>query len=171
MTTNSSLIEIKCCHVCAILITQLFLNLIWSRKVNNSFNKALFSCSTSLQYILLASKLHFTFTSAVGKIHLSFHLRMVPQIMLKISSLQRKIPWTIFSLNNFEGQRFCLWGYWHLCFGLLVIFALGFKARVDPSLACFLAFLQWIPQIHLWCDTCWPLGCQHGNQRTCRSCI
>ena len=41
---------------------------------------------------------------------------------------------------------------------------LSFKARVDPSLACFLACVQWIPEIHLWCDTCWPLGSQHGSQ-------
>ena len=40
------------------------------------------------------------------------------------------------------------------CFGLLVMSALGFKARVDPSLAFFLMCMQWIPQIHPWCDTC-----------------
>ena len=32
---------------------------------------------------------------------------------------------------------------------------LGFIARMDP-LSC----MQWIPQIHLWCDTCWPLARQ-----------
>ena len=31
-----------------------------------------------------------------------------------------------------------------------------------PSLLCFIACMQWIPQIYLWCDTCWPLGGQHG---------
>ena len=25
------------------------------------------------------------------------------------------------------------------------------------SLACFVVCVQWNPQIHLWCDTCWPL--------------
>ena len=36
--------------------------------------------------------------------------------------------------------------------------ALGFKVRV-PWLSRLCAFprVQWIPQIHLWCDTCWPL--------------
>ena len=29
--------------------------------------------------------------------------------------------------------------------------ALVFKARVDPLVACF---IEWIPQLHLWCDTC-----------------
>ena len=32
-----------------------------------------------------------------------------------------------------------LWGHLYPCFGLLVMSALGFKARVDPSLVCFLA--------------------------------
>ena len=47
------------------------------------------------------------------------------------------------------------------CFGLLVTSALGFKARVD--IACTLACLGAIPQIHLWCDTCRPLDGQHGG--------
>ena len=34
--------------------------------------------------------------------------------------------------------------------------ALCFKARVDPSRVWFVACMQFIPQIHLWCDTCWP---------------
>ena len=28
---------------------------------------------------------------------------------------------------------------------------------MDPLLVWFVAWVQWIPQIHLWCDTCWPL--------------
>ena len=32
----------------------------------------------------------------------------------------------------------------------------GFEARVDPLLTCF---VQCIPQIRVWCDICWPLGC------------
>ena len=49
-----------------------------------------------------------------------------------------------------------LWDHWYPCFGLLEMFAMGFT--------CMLHLLQWIPQIHLWCDTCWPLGSQHGRQ-------
>ena len=33
-----------------------------------------------------------------------------------------------------------------------------------PLLACFIAYIQWISQIHLWCDTCWPLGSQPSSQ-------
>ena len=33
----------------------------------------------------------------------------------------------------------------------------GFQSQGGPSLVCFLICMQWIPQIHLWCDTCWPL--------------
>ena len=68
------------------------------------------------------------------------------------------------------------------CFGLLVTSTLSFKARVDTSLPCFLACMQWIPQIHLWCNTCQPLdgqcdsrlhsltevGCQ-GSEETSRT--
>ena len=32
-----------------------------------------------------------------------------------------------------------LWGHWYPCFGLLMMSALGFKARVDFLLVCFLA--------------------------------
>ena len=35
---------------------------------------------------------------------------------------------------------------WGPCFGLLVIFALDFKSRVDPSLAYFVTCIQWLPQ-------------------------
>ena len=31
--------------------------------------------------------------------------------------------------------------------------ALGFKDRVDPSLVCFVTYMPWIPQIHLWYNT------------------
>ena len=66
------------------------------------------------------------------------------------------IPWyfnqRIIFFNIFEGHQSFLW------FGLLVISALGFKTREDSSLACFVACVQWIPEIHLWCDACWSLG-------------
>ena len=70
----------------------------------------------------------------------------------------------------FLGEQSFLWGCWYPCFGLLVMSAMGFKAREDPFLACFR--LQWIPRIHLWCDSCWPFGGQHGSPavfhpRTC----
>ena len=55
---------------------------------------------------------------------------------------------------------------WCLCFGLLVIYALGYKARVDHSIAYFLTCVQWIYQIHLWCDIWWHLDNQRGSQAT-----
>ena len=33
-----------------------------------------------------------------------------------------------------------------------------------PSLACFLVCAQQIPQIYLWCNTCWLYRGQHGSQ-------
>ena len=57
-----------------------------------------------------------------------------------------------------------LWGHWYPIFGLLVTSDLCFKAKVDSLLACIIACSQWIPQIHLWCNTCQPLDGQHGSQ-------
>ena len=45
------------------------------------------------------------------------------------------------------------------------------------SIVCFVTYMQWIPQIHLWCDINWPLDSQHGSQvlfdpHTCtRACV
>ena len=50
-----------------------------------------------------------------------------------------------------------------LCLGLLMTSPLGFKARMDPSLACFVPCLPWIPEIHLWCNNCWLYRGQHGS--------
>ena len=45
-----------------------------------------------------------------------------------------------FFLEMFGGHKFFFWGGWYPWFGLLVMSALGFKARVR-SLACFLAWV------------------------------
>ena len=82
---------------------------------------------------------------------------------LQLSCICFNVATRIF-LKIFGGHESFLWGHWYPCFGLLVTSPLGFKARVDPLLVCFLACVQWIPEIHLWCDTCWPLGGQHGSQ-------
>ena len=49
---------------------------------------------------------------------------------------------------------FCTYGY--VC--------LVSKPGWIPLLVCFIACMQGIPQIHLWCDTCWPLDGQHGSR-------
>ena len=71
-----------------------------------------------------------------------------------------RLSFLTFFCNNFwvNLKSFCLnksfsGGHWYPCFGLLVTSPLGFKARVNFSLACFLTCVQWISQIHLWCDT------------------
>ena len=51
--------------------------------------------------------------------------------------------------------------FWYSCFELLVMSALGF--------ACTLSCLCTIPQIHLWCDTCWPLDGHNGTQASLTS--
>ena len=52
---------------------------------------------------------------------------------------------------NFGPLQSILWGYWYSCFKLLVVSALGFRTRMDPSLACFTSRVT-------------PLGNQHGGQ-------
>ena len=60
----------------------------------------------------------------------------------------------ILFLKIFGGHKSFLWGHWNPYFGLLVMSPLGFKARVSAL----------FPEIHLWFNTCWPLGGQHGSQ-------
>ena len=38
------------------------------------------------------------------------------------------------------------------------------KSGCILSLVCFIGCAWHIPQIHLWCNTCWPLGNQHGGR-------
>ena len=40
----------------------------------------------------------------------------------------------------------------------------GFQSQ--GGLTCMLSYLRAIPQIHLWCNTCWPLDGQHGSRAT-----
>ena len=51
-------------------------------------------------------------------------------------------------------------GWWHPCLDFGNVY-FGFMTRVDVKLACFITYIQVIPQNHLWCDTCWPLDSQH----------
>ena len=51
-----------------------------------------------------------------------------------------------------------LWGHWYFSSELLVMSPLGFKTRVGRLIRTWQRCM-WcmIPEIHLWCDTCWPL--------------
>ena len=59
----------------------------------------------------------------------------------------------------FEDRRPFCGGHWYPCYGLLVTSPLGFKARVGSLISSRYLFSE----IHLWCDTCWPFGGQHGS--------
>ena len=67
-----------------------------------------------------------------------------------------------FLWKKFWGHRSFLWIHW--CLNFWWHLPLGSNLGWIPSLPCFIACVKWIPQIHLWCDTCWPLGGQHGGQ-------
>ena len=64
--------------------------------------------------------------------------------------------------NSYKLNPFCL--ATDTRFGLLVMCVCVSKPGWIPSLACFVACMQPIPKIHLWCNTCWPLGGQHGSR-------
>ena len=67
----------------------------------------------------------------------------------------------IFFLKCLEGISPFYFGSWY---PLQVTSALYFISRMDSALACFITYLQWIPQIYLWCNTCWLLDGQHGGR-------
>ena len=66
----------------------------------------------------------------------------------------------VFRTSLFGGYQSFLWGHWYSHFGLLHWFS---KPGWISLLACFITCMQQNPQIHLWCDTCWPLDGQHGS--------
>ena len=80
----------------------------------------------------------------------------------KAEKTKRYRKLTSFSFENFWLLSVLLWCHWYPWLGLLEASALGPKARVDSLLGCFLAWVQWILQIHLQCNTSWPLNGQHG---------
>ena len=87
-------------------------------------------------------------------------------ILAKLSHACRFCISSNFFLKKFfGGLKSFLWGHWYHCFGLLVTYPLGFKARVGSLIPTWQRHMCCIfPEIQLWCDTCWPLCGQHGNQ-------
>ena len=72
---------------------------------------------------------------------------------------------TSFFKKKIGGHKSFLWGHWYPCFELLVTSPLCFKARVSSLICIWLRHTCYmLPVIHLWFDTCWPLGCQLGSQ-------
>ena len=68
-----------------------------------------------------------------------------------------------FKKKNFGGHQSFFVGPLISQFYTLEIPALGFNTRVDPLFVCFTC-VQWVPQMHLRCYTCWPLDDQHGSR-------
>ena len=78
-----------------------------------------------------------------------------------MTSISQKLTLVLpLSLTIFgRHQYFCRASF----FGFVVPSALSFKSRVDSPAVCFIALTQLISELHLWCNTCWPLGKQHGG--------
>ena len=63
----------------------------------------------------------------------------------------------------FGGHKPFLWGHWYPCFGFPVKSPLGFKARGGSLIYTWQRHMNYIlPEIHLWCNTCQPLGSQQA---------
>ena len=66
--------------------------------------------------------------------------------------------------ENLWWTHVLLWGHWYPCYGLMVTSSLSFKARVGSFVHIWwMLTLSIFPKICFWCNTCWPLGSQHGN--------
>ena len=60
-----------------------------------------------------------------------------------------------------------MWGHWYSCFVLLVTSSISFKTRVGRLIHTWWIHMCYLfPEIHLWCDTCWPLAGQHCSFST-----
>ena len=76
----------------------------------------------------------------------------------------------------FKCRKVNLFG-WHQSFSVGQLIPLFFyifwhlpwvsKPGLIPSCACFVAYMQWIPQIHLWYGTCWPVDDSHATLDLC----
>ena len=98
-------------------------------------------------------------------------LRNVPRINNNMSPWPFKgdtgeaRPQSNFLKKIFWGRKSFLCGHWYPYFGLLVMSLLGFKGRVGSLIWTWWRHVWYMfPEIHLWCDTCWPLDGQHSSR-------
>ena len=73
------------------------------------------------------------------------------------------LVWTLSFFKNIflEDIDPFLWDQWHPVLDFRWHLSWVSTPKWIPLLVCFIAYVQWIPQIRLWCDTCWPLGGHH----------
>ena len=87
--------------------------------------------------------------------------------LIKVAYYVRR-PYNLFFFYFLEDMSPFCGGHWYPYFGLLVTSPLGFKARVGSPLfelsGGVRVTLHTFPEIYLWCNTCQPLGGQHGSQ-------
>ena len=74
----------------------------------------------------------------------------------------RTLFFFLFFFKSFWRTHVLFWGHWYPCFGFLVTSPLGFKARVGCLIRIAEANVMYVPEIHLWCYTCQPLGGRHA---------
>ena len=99
------------------------------------------SCTIFLTQITNAFK--------IGRINKSFDVTLVLSFHWSRDDLLINFQWNTTSFRTSDIWHFACLKPWVS------------KPECTPSLACFVTHTQQNPQIHLWCDTCWPLGSQH----------
>ena len=92
------------------------------------------------------SSIQYLFHPVVGSWYLSLfevHTEWHWTFLFRLYLIMRfKRQWMIFFWTIFGGHQSFSWSHWYSCFGLRVTSVMGFKDRVDPLLACFLACIE-----------------------------
>ena len=81
-----------------------------------------------------------------------------------LRTVHTELKWRHSFFFNFGGHQFFLWGHWYPFLDFWWHLPEFQSQCWILSLAYFIACMQWNPQIHLWGDSCWPLGGQDGNR-------
>ena len=80
-----------------------------------------------------------------------------------MNGMERKELSLIFAVIS-GGHKSFFVGSMIPCFGVLVMSSLRFKVRVGSLIQTWQRHTWYMfPEIHLWCDTYWPLGRQFGS--------
>ena len=70
----------------------------------------------------------------------------------------------VYIFFNYGGHKSFLWGHWYPCFALWWHLHWVSKPRVGSLIHTWERHMSYtFPEIHLWCDTCWPPGSQYSR--------
>ena len=137
-----------------------------------SYISLMISCIETLSLLTFCSKL-INLTPGMHRLQRGASAKVEENFPLWVSKFRNLAPGLenryarekfFFFFKFLEDMSPILWGHWYLCFGLLVISPLGFKARVGSLIRTLWRHtFDNFPEIHLWCYTCQSLGSRHGS--------